>query len=169
MIEHCYKSGFFNLSTIEIWNSWIILCVGSGRLGASVHCKMFSRIPALYQLHSNSTPYPNLWQPKLSRHCQMPLGDIWEPLEYHSYSSISVHKWATFYTLRTQVPGGSKSVYSTFSFPASWAFPPPGRRGTIRVVYIAHWRSWGYRQVLSAHSTAQVLPGLTTLLPTLCS
>ena len=77
-----YRTRFRNLSTINILG-WIVLCCE----GCPVHCRMFTSIPGLYPLDTNS--FPKVVTTKNgSRHCQMSPGKQnyhrWRPtgLEY---------------------------------------------------------------------------------------
>ena len=77
-----YRTRFHNLSTINILG-WIVLCCE----GCPVHCRMFTSIPSLYPLDTNS--FPKVVTTKNgSRHCQMSPGKQnyhrWRPtgLEY---------------------------------------------------------------------------------------
>ena len=63
-----YRTRFCNLSTIDILG-WRVPCCG----GCPVHCTMFTSIPGLYPLDTNSFPKVETTK-NGSRHCQMSPG-----------------------------------------------------------------------------------------------
>lgn len=58
---------------------------GTPRHGGSVHYRIFSKVLDLYPLEANSIP-PTCDCKKISRHCHMPPGEQYQPIEKH-------HSW----------------------------------------------------------------------------